>query len=149
MKSRLKKVVLMAGALLPLVAVARSVPASSGRPEFWSDGTCFRVAYSTIINDCSTRKSFEIPLSIDSSGDKTVVVAAQVTTTSGLVGCAAVGMNREFTQVYGGTRKWIGPPINTTQLITLTDAHVPSRGYLYVSCHLDNGGRVNSVDYNP
>lgn len=147
MKNRLKQVALVAAVILPFAAVARTVPASSGRPEVWSDGSCFRMSYSTIVNDCATRKFWEIPLPVDSSSNKTVTVSVQGASTANNVGCAAVGLNREFTAVWGGTRKWIGiftPP----QLITLTDAYVPNNGYLFVSCHLDPGGRVISVDYN-
>lgn len=147
MKSRLKQVVFMAVGILPLVAVARSVPGSTGRPEFWNDGPCFRVSFSSVQNTCATRKSFEIPLSIDSSGDKTVVVSAQGAATTNNVGCAAVGVNREFTAVWGGERKWL-TVFGAAQLITLTDAFVPSRGYLYVNCQVDNGGWVRAIDYN-
>jgi hypothetical protein len=148
MKSRLKQVAVMVVGILPLVAVARSVPGSTGRPEFWNDGPCFRVSFSSIQNTCATRKSFEIPLSVDSSGSKTVVVSAQGATSANNVGCAAMGVNRELTIAWGGTRKWL-TVFGSAQLITLTDASVPTRGYLYVNCQVDNGGWVHAIDYNP
>jgi hypothetical protein len=147
MKKQLKQVVLVAAVVLPLAAVARSVPASSGRPEFWSDGGCFTLSYSSVVNTCASRKSWEIPLSVDSSSGKTVVVAAQGASTANNVGCAALGLNREFTAVWGGTRKWL-TTFPAVQLLSLTDAYVPNTGYLFVNCLVDNGGRVISVDYN-
>ncbi|WP_375759794.1 hypothetical protein [Corallococcus exercitus] len=148
MTRRLKQAFLTMAVLLPVAAMARSVPASAGRPVLWSDGPCFQMSYSTMTNICSTRRSYEIPLTADSAGNKTVVVTAFGSTSSRNVGCMAVGMNREATVVWGGSRRWL-PAFGTPQLITLTGAYIPNSGYLYANCLVDPGGQVNAVDYNP
>ncbi|HSP77096.1 MAG TPA: hypothetical protein VLQ93_01105, partial [Myxococcaceae bacterium] len=152
MKNKLNGVVgaalaVSAMALIPLAASARTTPASSGRAQYWSDGSCFSLSYSTMTNNCSTTKSFEIPLSVGPSGSKTVYVTGHGANSSSSVGCMAIGMNREFTLVYGGTRKWLDQ-FGVADIITLTDAYVPGWGYLYVNCSVMPGGRVHTVGYN-
>ncbi|NOJ92065.1 hypothetical protein HMI51_03765 [Corallococcus coralloides] len=147
MTRQFKQAVLTMVVLLPLAAMARSVPASIGRPVTWSDGSCFFMSYSTMYNGCSTRRGFEIPLTSDSSGSKTVVVTALGASPSNNVGCMAIGMNREATLYWGGTRKWL-PAFGTAQFITLTDAYIPAYGYLYANCLVDPGGQINTVDHN-
>jgi len=151
MKSKIKGVVIMAAALLPLVAAARSAPASSGRPQFWNEGPCFWMDGSRMSNGgpgCSGRKSFEIPLVVDSAGPKTVEVTAQGATPSNNVCCQAVGAFRDGTALGVSGRVCLsvfGPP----QVITLVGAFVPSAGYLYVNCLVDLNGWVDSVNYTP
>ncbi|NOK37072.1 hypothetical protein HMI49_28125 [Corallococcus exercitus] len=148
MTRQIKQAVLTMVVLLPVAAMARSVPASAGRPVLWSDGPCFQMSYSIMSNSCSTQRSYEIPLTADSAGSKTVVVTAYGATFAKNVGCMAIGMNREATLVWGGTRRWL-VSFGTAQLITLTDAYVPNSGYLYANCLVNPGGQVNTVDYNP
>ncbi|MHA7629219.1 hypothetical protein [Corallococcus sp. M7] len=149
MTRQLKQAVLTMVVLLPLAAMARTVPASAGRSVVWGDGTCFIMSYSTMTNGCSTRRSYEIPLTVDNAGGKTVNVTARGgATSSNRVGCMAIGMNREATLVWGGTRKWT-TLFNTSQVLTLTDAYVPNSGYLYANCLVDPSGQVNTVEHNP
>ena len=148
MKRQLKQGVLAVVALLPLAAMARTVPASAGRPVNWAEGTCFYISGSTISNSCTVRKYFEFALTIDSAGSKTVAITAEGATTSNNVGCAVAGVNREGTLVWGGTRKWL-PAFGSTQIITLTDGYVPAAGYMYLNCHLDPGGLIRTVDHTP
>ncbi|NTX66452.1 hypothetical protein HUA74_37915 [Myxococcus sp. CA051A] len=147
MKRQLKQVALMMIVILPFAVMARSTPASSGKAVFWSDSSCFLMNGSTMSNGCSTRRSFEIPLTSDSANRKTVFVTAIGATPSKNVGCMAVGVNREATVFWGGARRWL-PAFGSAQVITLTDAYVPGYGYLFVNCHLDPGGQVNVVDHN-
>ncbi len=147
MKRQLKQALLATAFTLPLAALASSVPASSGRPAIWGDGPCFLMTNSTMYNSCSTRRSYELPLPLSSGGSKTVHVTASGATSSNNVGCAAVGVNREATLIWGGTRKWL-PAFGSAQVITLTDAYVPAAGFLYVGCQVDPGGIINTVDYN-
>ncbi|MGE6757450.1 hypothetical protein ACQKGO_05505 [Corallococcus interemptor] len=149
MTRQFKQAVLTVVVLLPLAAMARTVPASSGRSVLWSDGSCFAMSYSTMTNSCSTRRSFELPLPVDNIGYKTVTVTARGgATASNRVGCMAIGMNREATIVWGGTRKWT-TTYSASQALSLTDAYVPTGGYLYANCLVDPAGQVNTVDYNP
>ncbi|MBN8228003.1 hypothetical protein JYK02_10835 [Corallococcus macrosporus] len=149
MTRQLKQAVLTMVVLLPLAAMAaRTVPASAGRPVAWSDGPCFSMSYSTMSNVCSTRRSYEIPLTSDSAGSKAVNVTARGATPSNNVGCMAIGMNREATLVWGGTRKWL-TSFGTPQIIALTGAYIPNSGYLYANCLVDPGGQVNTVEHNP
>ena len=148
MQIRLKQVVLTVAVLVPVAAMARAVPASSGRPQYWSEGSCFNLGYSAVSNSCSARRAFEIPLTVDAAGSKTVVVTAYGATSANNVGCFAMGVNREVTLIWGGARKWL-PAFGSAQYITLTDAYVPAAGFLFVNCHLDYGGQVNNVDHTP
>jgi hypothetical protein len=148
MKSKIKGLAVMTVALLPLVAAARTMPASSGRAVFWSDGPCFTMGYSAMTNSCSTGRSFELPLMVDTAGSKTITVWAYGASASNNVGCFANGMNRELTLFWGTQRQWL-TAFGSSQPITLTGAYVPSGGYLYAACDVYPGGRVNTVDYNP
>ncbi len=148
MKSKIKGLVIMTMAFIPLVAAARTTPASSGRAQFWSDGSCFVMSYSSMQNSCTTAKSFELPLVVDNAGSKTVYVTAYGASSSNNVGCIAVGVNREVTAAWSSPRLYL-PAFGSSQIITLTGAYVPSGGYLYANCWLNPSGRVNVVDYNP
>lgn len=148
MQSRIKGLVLMTMALVPLAALARTMPASSGRAVVWSDNSCFSMSYSSMQNTCTTMKSFELPLVVDTAGSKTVYVSAYGASSSNNVGCAAFGINREVTAVWSSQRVWL-PSFGASRIITLTGAYVPSGGFLYANCHVNYGGRVNVVDYNP
>jgi hypothetical protein len=148
MKSMIKGGVLTTLALIPLVATARTMPASSGRAVAWSDGSCFGMNSSSMQNNCSTLRSFELPLVVDSAGSKTVYVTAYGATPSNNVGCIAVGVNRELTAAWSSSRLWL-PAFGSSKVITLTGAYVPAGGLFYTNCHVNPGGRVNVVDYNP
>jgi hypothetical protein len=137
----------VAGALLSQVAVARTVPASSGRPVNWNDGPCFGLSYSTVTNSCSTTKHIEYPLPVDNAGSKTVYITGYGATSSNNVGCGAAGMNREFTAVWASPKVWLSS-FGSAQTITLTGAWVPSGGYLYAACELQPNGRVHVVEFN-
>ncbi|WP_163867182.1 hypothetical protein [Myxococcus eversor] len=148
MKRQLQQGILTMVIILPLAVVARSVPGSGGRPVDWVDGGCFLMNGSAMTNGCATGKRFEFPLVIDSAGNKTAVIAASGASSANNVGCAAAGVNREGTLVWGGTRKWM-PSFGVRAYITLNDAYVPPAGYMYINCHLEPGGAVVTVDYTP
>jgi len=128
-------------------ALARSIPASSGRAVLASDIGCFSMNYSTMTNYCSAAKSFEMPLVVDSAGSKTVAVAAYGATTANNVCCFAAGLDRNFTSVWS-TGTYCLSSFGSTNIITLTGAYVPAYGYLYANCNVQYGGRVHSVDWN-
>ena len=151
MNINIKSLVIMTCMLLPFAAAANTVPASSGRPQTWSDGTCFWMSGSGMSNGCSSTKSFEIPLLVGSHGPKTVEVTAQGATPSSNVCCVARGMFRDNSSGFPSNR---GVPVclssfSSPQVISLTGAFVPHAGYLFVNCQVDPGAWVHSVNYTP
>jgi hypothetical protein len=147
MKSKIKGWGLIAMALIPVLAAARTMPASSGRAVSWSDNPCFTMGSSAMSNGCSTMRSFELPLVVDTAGSKTVYVSAYGPGPSNNVGCIAFGVNREVTLSWASPRVWL-PSFGSSQVITLTGAYVPPGGFLFTNCYVNPGGRVNVVDYN-
>lgn len=148
MKRQLKQAVLALIVVLPIAVMARSFPASGGRPVDWADGTCFGMSGSAMYNTCTTAKRYEFALMIDSAGSKTVQVIGYGATSSNNVGCAVAGVNREGTLAWGGTRKWL-PGFGSRQTITLTDGYVPAGGYMYLNCQVEPGGTIIAVDHTP
>ncbi|WP_141618879.1 hypothetical protein [Myxococcus sp. AB036A] len=148
MKRQLKQGALALIVILPIAVMARSFPASGGRPVSWEDGECFRMSGSAMYNNCTTQRRYEFALTIDGAGSKTVLVTAYGATSSNNVGCAVAGVNREGTLAWGGTRKWL-PGFGSRQIITLTDGYMPSGGYMYLNCQVDPGGMLVAVDHTP
>jgi hypothetical protein len=148
MKSKIKGVVITAMGFIPLVAAARNMPASSGRTVHWSDNSCFTMSTGAMSNNCAAVKSYELPLVVDYAGNKTVYVTARGAGSSNNVGCIAVGTNRETTAIWSSPRRWL-PAFGSPQVITLTGAYVPSGGFMYANCHVNPGGSVHEVDFNP
>lgn len=147
MKSKIKRWGLFTVALIPVLASARTMPASGGKAVAWSDNACFGMSYSSMSNGCSTMRSFELPLVVDTAGAKTVYVSAYGAGPSNNVGCVAAGVNRGITLTWASSRVWL-PSFGASQVITLTGAYVPPGGLFYTNCYVNPGGRVNVVDYN-
>lgn len=147
MKSKIKGWAIITMALIPVLASARTMPASSGKAASWNDNPCFVMSHSSMQNNCTTMRSFELPLVVDSSGYKTVYVTAYGASPANNVGCIAVGVNREITAAWSSSRLWLSS-FGSSQVITLTGAYVPPSGLFYTNCNVNPGGRVNVVDYN-
>jgi hypothetical protein len=152
MQNKLKKFgtvsVLVAMAFVPLSVAARTMPASSGKAVNWSENSCFGMNGSSMTNHCTSPKSFELPLTVDNAGWKTVYVTAYGASSANNVGCAAAGVNREMTAFWSSPGVWLGG-FGSSQVLTLTNIYVPAGGYMFANCTMHPGGRVNVVDYNP
>jgi hypothetical protein len=148
MKNKIKRWGLITMALIPVLASARTMPASGGKAVSWGDNACFVMLASSMSNGCSTMMNFELPLVVDTAGSKTVYVSAYGAGSSNNVGCSAAGVNREVTVGWSTPRLWL-PAFGSSQVITLDGAYVPPGGFLFTNCYVNPGGRVNVVDYNP
>lgn len=151
MSKKFGRLVQLAGAMVAVAclgagaAQARTFPASSGKTVDPTKNGCFSMWYSSMTNVCAAQTSFELPLVVDSAGNKTVDVYAYGAGPANNVGCQAVGMNKEVTWVWASPRVYLAA-FGASQQIRLTGAYVPASGYLYANCLVNNGGRINSVD---
>lgn len=139
---------LLGAVIVPATSSARTQPASLGRAISDSHTGCFSLWYSTVTNNCGGTRGFEMPLVIDSGGNKTVSVTAYGAGPANNVCCTASGLNREATLVWGSGAAQCLPSFGSSQVITMTGAHVPGWGYAYATCQVSPGGRVNTVGFN-
>jgi hypothetical protein len=148
-RNRTLAVITLLGAVAsgPASAFARSVPASLGTPQFAADAACFSMSSSSMTNTCAAVKSLEFPVPVDNSGAKTVVVTAFGAAAANNVGCQAVGVNKQLTNFFSSPRLFLSQ-FGVATDITLNGAFVPSSGWLYANCHMNQGGRVHVINYN-
>lgn len=85
---------------------------------------------------------------VDNAGNQTVNVSAYGASSANNVGCVAVGLDYHVTSYWSSPTTYL-PSFGSSQQITLTGAYVPSMGRLYVTCYMNTGGRVNTIQYNP
>lgn len=142
--------VLIAGLTLAALgsASARTVPPDVGRAINFSDEGCFSLWYSAVTNNCSTQRAYEMPMVVDSAGNKTVYVNAYGAGTANNVGCRAVATDAQVSTYWASPTVYLSS-FGSAQTITLNGAYVPSGGRMYVTCYMNPGGRVNSVNFNP
>src|SRR5206468_425100 len=103
--------------------------------------------FSHIRNDCADARDYEIPLTMDNSGNKTVnvnVSAANPTTNQ--VCCEAVGTDEPVALQFRSVRACTNR--SGAQTLSLTGARVPSSGRMFVSCTLSPGGTINTLNWN-
>jgi hypothetical protein len=136
-----------AAALSSAQAFARTQSASTGRAVSAADISCFGMWYGSMTNNCSAAKSFDIPLVVDNTGSKTTTVTAYAASSANIVSCAEFAVNPEITSYWGGS--YVNIPSWGTASFNVTGASVPSGGFAYVNCSMNNGGRVNGVSFNP
>ena len=128
-------------------AGARTVPASMGKAVIASDSSCFGMSTSTLTNVCSSVKSLELPLTVDTPGWKNISVTARGPSAAGNVVCQAVGTNAELTYIYNpgqASLPYYGPAAN----IALPRNYVWGGGRLYAACDVYPGGAVYTVNHD-
>lgn len=139
---------LAAGALVA-PALARSVPATAGRPNPAGDASCFAFSYGTVTNACPARKTLEFPLVMDWAGSFTSTVYAKGQISSQNVCCQANGMTN------GLGVGWISwwwdqyrclPAFGTYQAIA-TSAYVPAHGAAYTTCDVDPSAMLSVAEW--
>jgi hypothetical protein len=131
----------LVAAALGTSALARSVPATYGRPIPASDAPCFGLSFGTVTNVCTATKLLEFPQVMDGAGNFTSTVYAKGNNSSQNVGCQANGLTN------GLGVGWISwwwdsyrylPTFGTYQAVS-TSAYVPANGGAYVTCNVDPG----------
>jgi hypothetical protein len=139
--------VLVATGAVALPAFARSLGAyAGGRSAFPGDAACFSESWGAAVNNCNTMKSYEISLPVDSIGYKHVWVSAYGANATSNVSCRAIGESPDLLTTWA-TGFTPLPAYGSSQTIDLTGAYVTSGGALFAYCHVDPGGRINSVAF--
>jgi hypothetical protein len=144
-------IVLGIAGLVSLVAIgtvaARSAPPDMGRGVDFSEEHCFSLFFSHVRNDCPEPHNYEMPLTVDNAGGKTVTV--NVFSPTGIaneVCCEAVATD-EAVQFQSRSNRVCTNALGT-QTLTLTGSQVPGRGRMFASCTLLPGGVINTLNWN-
>ena len=137
----------------PCYASARSAAASLGRPVSPAEASCFGLTLGAVTNNCSGARNLEFPLAMDTTGNKTVRVNVSVPTPANTVGCMAQGFTPDISAGYGSGMVYPSAFGPTAQTLVLNGAYVLQSGQelwrVHVSCQLNNGGRINTVNWTP
>lgn len=145
--SKIRAAVNLGAALTALTfsvhAYARSASAWSGAPH--SDATtCFTEAYGAVTNTCSSSKTWEIGLPIDSSGLHGATVSVTTSSVANSVSCQLFGMAADGSSPSASSVVYAPTP-SAAQNISFPNVTVPTNGYLFVNCYVLHGASVNSV----
>ena len=148
----LATIALAAAAAIPSTmstSQARTALPSSGRTLAMADMSCFSLSYSSMTNNCTTRKYLEIPLTHDNTINNWLSprVTAQGTAPTGTVGCTATAIKNDWTAVWSNNNAWqyeYIPVFGSPQDIVL-DIFAPGDAGLYLTCDVYPLGRINLV----
>lgn len=132
---------------------SRFVNASSGHNFLFDDPAhmgCLSDNGGAFINTCSATQNLLVPLPIDNTGTKTLMVWGMAGSFSNL-SCNAVGVTPDgSTFTSSTTTQWaVGAfPRPFQSSPNLTGLSVPSNGYMWLSCVMPQGSEVASIVYN-
>jgi hypothetical protein len=127
-------------------AYARSVPASAGHAYVRSFENCFASVNGNMRNDCPTDQYFEIPLPVDTAGNKSISVSGKNNQT---LQCQPF-VGDQWGSLWSGTSPTPFPsyqPFFSVQ--ALSSVYVPAAGYLFIQCRVGPGSTVGRVDFSP
>lgn len=136
---------------LATIALARTVPVIDARPNDSSDpASCYRwfpIGTSTtgFQRVCTGTFAVDIPLPVDTAGDKNILVWGSRPRTTSQLSCNAWAVTAQ-----GGYTP--GPVVDLTttsssfQSITLPTINVPVGGSLWVRCLMSQNVRLMSID---
>jgi hypothetical protein len=143
-----RSLVLFGGGLLLVAAAAsaRTVPALGGRPAS-DDFSCFRSSQGSVSNSCSTAQTYDIPLTVNNVGAKSVFINAFGASAANNVCCSVVAVNSTAT-VFSGSASLCLPSFGAVVPIQLSGATVETNGYLSASCTVQPGGRIHNAGWN-
>ncbi|WP_044889513.1 hypothetical protein [Myxococcus hansupus] len=130
---------------VPGAAFARASPGLLGSPFNPSDASCFTSYYGSIMNLCSTTKTWCMPAVVDAAGPYTVNVVAYAPSVSSSVGCHATGVNDAISTVWSSGMRYVSSFGSGARYIALSGAFVPGNGQLYVCCDVGAGAGVNGL----
>lgn len=131
---------------LPAAALARSVSAFAGLPQYPTDANWWTNAWGAIINTSSVYKRWCIPLPVDSTGYKNVTITAYGPSISSNVSCFSTSLTPQLDW------QWTAGPVplpgfGTPQNIGLSGSYVPPGGVLYACCDVGPGARLDAVNW--
>jgi len=131
-----------------VTASAHNALSGSGHAVPLSNSSCFSESYGSITNNCAGAQLFEIPLDASTNlwGYLNATISAYGATSSNNVGCTAIGVNSDITAAWGGSYTYLSA-FGAPQTITLPGAYVPGGGSGYIACYINQGGRINVVNF--
>jgi hypothetical protein len=148
LKSSLFIAAVVALGTIAVTASAHNAISGSGHAVPLSNSSCFSESYGSITNSCAGAQLFEIPLDASTNpwGYLNATISAYGATSSNNVGCASFGVNSDITAVWGGSFTYL-TSFGAFQTITLPGTYVPGGGSAYIACTINQGGRINVVNF--
>lgn len=121
-------------------AAAMKVGGAAAKAISDSDTSCANYAYGSLTNSCATTRSFILPLTFDSAGNKALSFRAQGAAATNNVGCKG-------TAVLDNGSLYTTPTVYLSQFGSMQDVslgtlYVPGTGPVYMNCSIDNGGKL-------
>jgi len=155
MPKNLRSLVVLVAATLLLgapSALARTVPAISHQPSydflFNSRFTCWVAGWGAMTNRCSTTRFLDIPLSVDNpGGGKQVIVNVIAPNRNADVDCTVFSANADGSGHHRSPAR-SAPSFGAASQIVFPGVSAASGGTFLVSCAVDPGASVISVQYD-
>src|SRR4029077_19280484 len=114
-----------------------------------ADAACFAYSnFGRITNICATSRIAIFPLTIETSGAKTIQIVARSSNPSNNVCCTARGTSASGESQWGSNTGCL-PAFGSAQTIPLNGASVPSQGAAYAYCNMGPNTFVSSVSISP
>jgi hypothetical protein len=95
---------------------------------------------------CAGTFAVDIPLSVDTAGDKNIIVWGSRPKTTAQLSCNAWAVAPQGGYVPGAVTNLTAPPSSSFQPITLPSINVPVGGTLWVRCLMSQNVRLMSID---
>ncbi|MCC6555187.1 MAG: hypothetical protein IT372_19655 [Polyangiaceae bacterium] len=129
----------------PRVASATKIGGLAARAASDADTSCANYAYGALTNDCSTTKSFLVPLMFETAGYKALAYRAKGATSSNNVGCK--GVSATDTGGFYMTPTVYLSQFGSIQDVTIGDLYINGTQTAYINCSIDNGGKLSLVEW--
>lgn len=125
---------------------ARITLASSGRAVLPGDYACFWLSASGMTNNCSTEKTLEMPLVIDTGGSFTVRINVHSPSVTSKVKCEAIAVSPDtFHSVSSGILPDPSPAGDGVIGVIVLPISVPAGWALFEHCFVPQGGSVYTI----
>ncbi len=126
---------------------ARNVP---GVASYSTGDGCFTPMFGGVFNQCAETKSLDIPLTVDSSGARTVTVNTYRSAPTTELSCVAIASGAYDSHGWTLRSQVASSAVyGTFEDLVLEGLYVPSSFHVYVECAVGSQGSVERVTYDP
>jgi hypothetical protein len=132
-------------------ADARTVGGFNGNadPPLAANYACFTETYGAVTNSkCTSNTSWQMTLPVDSTGDHTVILPMNIAYGGSEMTCEVCGMSGNGSSQYCDTPQSLPSGTGLTSM-TFSNVYVPSGGYMFAACSINEGSIWYSVNYTP
>jgi hypothetical protein len=129
-------------------AGARSVSGWSGEPQNLENGGCFSESYATVSQSgCSGTQTWEVPLVVDAGGTWNVTVNVTAASSTASISCLAFAITQDGS-THTQSTQYYPSSTGVAQNLPTMSVSVPSAGAMYLACFMNQGTKINTVNWN-